>query len=187
MSHIILASQSPRRRDLLTREGVSFEVITSDVEELHDASMLPEELCAHNAALKAMDIAAQYPNRLIIGADTLVFIDDEPLGKPRDVEDALQMLTRLQGRVHCVCTAVAVCMPDGERRDFTEKSMVRFLPRTREQLEHYMREVYVMDKAGSYALQDKEHLLIDSVIGDRDNVIGLPVKKLLAVIHDYLA
>ncbi len=181
---LILASQSPRRRDLLTREGVKFTVQVSEAEELHDATMLPEELCAHNAALKATDIASQYPNDIVIGADTLVFIDDEPLGKPRDEDDALAMLTRLQGRTHCVCTAVAVCMPGGERRDFSQKSMVRFLPRTREQLEHYMREVYVMDKAGSYALQDKEHLLIDSVEGDRDNVIGLPVTLLLEVLSD---
>ncbi len=180
---LILASQSPRRRDLLTREGVAFDIHTSDVEELHDASLPPEELCAHNAALKAQDIAQHYPDRIVIGADTLVFIDDMPLGKPQDRQDALAMLQRLQGREHCVCTAVAVCMPGGERRDFVERSYVRFLPRTREQLEHYMGEVHVMDKAGSYALQDKEHLLIESVEGDRDNVIGLPVKRLLRVLE----
>ncbi len=179
---LILASQSPRRRELLEREGMSFTVHPSDAEEIHDPDMPLEELCAHNAALKALDIAAHYPDSIVIGADTLVYIDDMPLGKPKDRDEALAMLTRLQGRAHCVCTAVAVCMPEGERRDFVEKSYVRFLPRTREQLEHYIEVVYVMDKAGAYALQDKEHLLIESVEGDRDNVIGLPVTRLREVL-----
>ncbi len=179
---IILASQSPRRRDLLQREGVKFEIHVEEVEELHDASLSPEELCAHNAAIKAEIIAQRFPNDIVIGADTLVFIDNEPLGKPADEEDALRMLERLQGRSHCVCTAVALFMPDGERRDFVEKSYVRFLPRTREQLIDYIKTVYVLDKAGSYAMQEHSEMIVESVEGDVDNVIGLPVKRLLQVI-----
>ncbi len=177
---IILASQSPRRRDLLEREGVEFRVVIRETEELHDAKMAPEELCATNAADKAAIVAKEFPNDIIIGADTLVFIDGEPLGKPQDEAEAIAMLTRLQGRTHCVCTAVAIFMPDGSRRDFAEKSYVTFLHRTREQLEEYIRIVHVLDKAGAYAMQEHSELIVEKVEGDIDNVIGLPVTRLLA-------
>lgn len=179
---IILASQSPRRHDLMRAAGLEFNVVIKEVEELHDASLSPEDLCAHNAALKAMIVAENYPDDIVIGADTLVFIDGQPLGKPRDKEDAIAMLSQLQGRKHCVCTAVAICMPDGERRDFCEKSYVYFLPRSEEQLRHYISEVYVLDKAGSYAMQEKSELIVERVEGDIDNVIGLPITKLLKVL-----
>ncbi len=177
---IILASQSPRRRDLLEREGVEFRVVIRETEELHDAKMAPEELCAVNAADKAAIVAKEFPSDIIIGADTLVFIDGEPLGKPQDEAEAIAMLTRLQGRTHCVCTAVAIFMPDGSRRDFAEKSYVTFLHRTREQLEEYIRIVHVLDKAGAYAMQEHSELIVAKVEGDIDNVIGLPVTRLLA-------
>jgi len=179
---IILASQSPRRHDLMREAGLEFNVVIKEVKELHDAELSPEALCAHNAALKALIVAEDYPNDIVIGADTLVFIDGEPLGKPRDEEHALAMLSQLQGRKHCVCTAVAICMPGGERRDFCEKSYVCFLPRTEEQLRHYISEVYVLDKAGSYAMQEKSELIVQSVEGDIDNVIGLPITRLLKVL-----
>jgi len=176
---LILASQSPRRRELLAREGLEFTVIVRDTDEVHDASLLPEELCARNAATKAETVAADYPHATVIGADTLVFIDNTPLGKPADEADAIAMLSRLQGRTHCVCTAVAVIMPDGERRDFAEKSYVTFRPLTREQILHYMSLVHVYDKAGAYAIQEHGDLIIESFQGDLDNVIGLPVASLL--------
>lgn len=179
---IILASQSPRRHDLMRDAGLEFNVVIKEVEELHDASLSPEALCAHNASLKALIVAEDYPDDIVIGADTLVFIDGQPLGKPRDEEDAIAMLSLLQGRKHCVCTAVAVCMPDGTRRDFCEKSDVYFLPRSEEQLRHYISEVYVLDKAGSYAMQEKSELIVERVEGDIDNVIGLPITKLLKVL-----
>ena len=176
---IILASQSPRRRDLLEREGLHFQVIVKETEEMHDASMSPEELCAHNAALKAGAVALDYPNDIVIGADTLVFIDGEPLGKPSDQQDALRMLRQLQGRTHCVCTAVALFLPQGQRGDFTVKSYVTFLPRNEAELEHYINTVHVLDKAGAYAMQEHSELIVEKVEGDIDNVIGLPVTELL--------
>lgn len=176
---LILASQSPRRRELLAREGLEFTVIVRDTDEVHDASLLPEALCARNAAAKAEAVAADYPHATVIGADTLVFIDNTPLGKPADEAAAIAMLSRLQGRTHCVCTAVAVILPDGERRDFAEKSYVTFRPLTREQILHYMSLVHVYDKAGAYAIQEHGDLIIESFQGDLDNVIGLPVASLL--------
>lgn len=180
---LILASQSPRRRELMAREGLEFSVVVRDTEEVHDASLLPEELCAHNAAAKAEAVAAEYPQATVIGADTLVFIDNTPLGKPADEAEAVSMLTRLQGRTHCVCTAVAVVMPQGVRRDFAEKSFVTFRPLTREQILHYMSLVHVYDKAGAYAVQEHGELIIEKVEGDIDNVIGLPVTALKNVLN----
>lgn len=183
---LILASQSPRRRELLAREGVEFTVVVRDTPEVHDAALPPQELCARNAAAKAEAVAAEFAGHTVIGADTLVFIDGEPLGKPANEAEAVAMLMRLQGRTHCVCTAVAVCMPDGARRDFAEISHVTFLPLSKEQILHYMSLVHVYDKAGAYAVQEHGELIISQVQGDLDNVVGLPVSKLLRVLQDAL-
>ena len=180
---IILASQSPRRSELLTRERVEFRVVVRDTEEVHDATMAPEELCATNAAAKAAAVAAEYPEDTIIGADTLVFIDGQPLGKPADEGEAVAMLMQLQGRTHCVCTAVAVFLPGGERRDFAEISKVTFRPLDEAAIRHYMSLVHVYDKAGAYAIQEYGDLIIERFEGDLDNVIGLPVTRLLQVLE----
>lgn len=180
---LILASQSPRRRDLLAREGVEFRVETQPTEEISDATLPPQELCARNAAAKAEAVAALFPQETVIGADTLVFIDGKPLGKPLDREDAIRMLLTLQGRTHCVCTAVAIVLPGGERRDFSELSYVTFKPLSRRQIESYIALVPVMDKAGAYAMQEHGELIVERVEGDRDNVIGLPVTRLLQILR----
>lgn len=179
---LILASQSPRRRDLLARAGVDFRVVVKEVPEEHDADLAPEVLCARNAAAKAAAVAADYPESIVIGADTLVFIDGQPLGKPADESEAVRMLTTLQGRTHCVCTAVAVFLPGGERRDFAEKSYVTFRPLSPEAIAHYMRMVQVLDKAGAYAIQEHGELIVEKVQGDFDNIVGLPVARLLRVL-----
>ena len=179
---LILASQSPRRRDLLLREGVSFCVITRDTPEVNDAFLPPVELCARNAAAKAEAVAADFPGHTIVGADTLVFLEGAPLGKPADLAEARRMLSALQGRTHCVCTAVAVVMPGGERRDFAATSFVTFRAMSAQDIDHYLAEVHVLDKAGAYAMQEKSELIVERVEGDVDNVIGLPVKQLLAVL-----
>ncbi len=180
---MILASQSPRRRELLAREGVVFRVEVRDTEEVHDASLAPEQLCAINAAAKAEAVAREFPGEVVIGADTLVFIDGAPLGKPADEVRAIAMLQQLQGRTHSVCTAVAVIMPDGSRRDFTETSQVTFRPLDEAAIRHYMSLVHVFDKAGAYAIQEHGELIIEAFEGDLDNVIGLPVKRLLQVLR----
>lgn len=176
---LILASQSPRRRDLLLREGVSFCVVTRDTEEVNDAALPPVELCARNAAAKAEAVAAERPQDIVVGADTLVFLEGAPLGKPADLADAHRMLTELQGRTHSVCTAVAVIMPGGARRDFAVTSAVTFRSMSPQDIDHYLAEVHVLDKAGAYAMQEKSELIVARVEGDIDNVIGLPVGKLL--------
>lgn len=180
---LILASQSPRRRELLAREGVDFRVLTLPTEEVQDASLPPEELCALNAAAKAEAVAALHPEDTVIGADTLVFSEGRPLGKPADEEEAVRMLRDLQGRTHCVCTAVAVILPGGERRDFAEKSYVTFRRLSEADIRHYLQLVYVLDKAGAYAIQEHGELIIEKLEGDLDNVIGLPVTRLLQVLY----
>lgn len=180
---LILASQSPRRSELLRREGVDFTVVVKDTEEEHDASLPPQVLCARNAAAKAEAVAVDYPQATVLGADTLVFIDGTPLGKPADKEDAVCMLMRLQGRTHCVCTAVAVILPGGERRDFADISYVTFRPLTESDVLRYMQLVNVMDKAGAYAIQEHGELIIESIEGDFDNIVGLPVTRLLQVLR----
>ncbi len=179
---LILASQSPRRRELLERAGLSFRIEVRDTEELLDASLPPQELCARNAAAKAEAVAAAFPQDVVIGADTLVFIDGEPLGKPADEAAAFAMLSRLQGRSHSVCTAVAVILPGGERRDFTETTEVRFRPLEAAAIRRYLHAVHVLDKAGAYAIQEHGEMIIESISGDLDNVIGLPVTHLLSVL-----
>lgn len=180
---MILASKSPRRSELLTREGAVFRVEVRDTDEVHDETLPPQELCAINAAAKAAAVAAEFPGEVVIGADTLVFIDGMPLGKPADEAEAIAMLMRLQGRTHSVCTAVAVFMPDGSRRDFTETSYVTFRELDEAAIRHYMSLVHVFDKAGAYAIQEQGELIISSFEGDLDNVIGLPVTRLLSVLN----
>ena len=136
---LILASGSPRRRDLLLRERLSFCVITREVDELQTVGLSPQELCARNAKMKAEAVSSLFPRDIVVGADTLVFLDGEPLGKPRDLDDARAMLTLLV-------------------------------------------EVPVLDKAGAYAMQEKSELIVEAVQGDVDNVIGLPVTRLLRVL-----
>ncbi len=181
---LILASQSPRRRELLAREGVDFRVELRETEELHDAALPPEVLCARNAAAKAEAVAAEFPQDTVIGADTLVFIDGVPLGKPADKDEAAAMLARLQGRAHSVCTAVAVILPGGERRDFVETTQVRFLPLDAATIARYLDAVYVLDKAGAYAIQEHGEMIIEGISGDLDNVIGLPVTRLLSILRE---
>ncbi len=176
---LILASQSPRRRDLLLREHLNFCVICRPSREQNDAALPPAQLCALNASAKAEPVAELFPNDIVVGADTLVFLDGRPFGKPADLADARRMLNELQGRTHCVCTAVALIMPGGERRDFAVTSFVTFRPMGPDDIERYLAEVPVLDKAGAYAMQEKSELIVAGVEGDEDNVIGLPVTRLL--------
>lgn len=110
---VILASQSPRRRELLEKTGIPFSIIVRGTEELKEASMPPQELCLHNAAAKAEAVFREHPDSTVIGADTLVFLEGFPLGKPEDEEEARSMLRKLSGRTHHVCTAVAIRSPLG--------------------------------------------------------------------------
>jgi len=173
---LILASASPRRRELLARCGVLFKIHTVPVEERHDGAS-PEELLAVNAALKAEAAARDFPGDTVIGADTGIVFDGKLIGKPGNMENAAEILRQLSGRTHEVCTAVSL---RGDRRtDFISRTRVTFKPLSNEVIAEYLRLVPVLDKAGAYALQDHGDMIIASVEGDPDNVVGLPCRELM--------
>ncbi|MEN9732858.1 MAG: Maf family protein [Limisphaerales bacterium] len=176
---IVLASQSPRRMSLLRELVPEFRVNPSDATELHDTQMGIRRLCEVNAELKAFPVARQFPDHLVIGADTLVFLDDEALGKPTDLDDARRMLRRLSGRIHQVITGVCLLQASTRRmRRFSDATHVRFRVLEESDITGYLERVQVLDKAGAYALQEEGHRIVESVEGSRTNVIGLPVESL---------
>lgn len=180
---IVLASSSPRRRELLEQAGVIFEVVPSPAEEIHDESMLPERLCEANAVLKAEAVALTRPEDVVIGSDTLVFIDDRALGKPKDLEDARVMLRRLSGRTHRVCTGVCVIFPGGRREVFHDLTEVVFKELTDEGIDAYFAVANPLDKAGAYGIQERGDLLVAEIRGSFENVMGLPVEKVVAALQ----
>lgn len=186
MSDLILASGSPRRKELLAELGFSFEVISSDVEELHDLSMPLRELCEHNAKLKAQDVATRNPGKVTLGADTLVYSNATPLGKPKSLEEAYATLKSLSGGVHYVCTGL--CLVLNEKVEmFSEETEVHFHTLSDETIESYLSQVNVMDKAGSYAIQEQGEMIVKSIVGSYSNVVGLPQKLVKAKIQAFSA
>jgi len=181
---IVLASASPRRRALLERAGLVFEVVVSPAEEIHEAALKPEVLCEWNAALKAAAVAALRPEATVIGSDTLVFIDGEALGKPADLDEACGMLRRLAGRTHQVCTGVCVIFPDGTRKVFHDTSEVTFLALDDAAIHSYFALVDPLDKAGAYGVQEHGERIIREIRGSFDTVMGLPVDPVLAALRE---
>ncbi len=177
---IILASSSPRRRELLEAAGLTFETVASPAEEIHDAAMDPGTLCETNAELKAAAVAEIRPDTTVIGADTLVFIDGEPLGKPRDLSEARTMLRRLSGRAHQVITGVCVIRPGGAKSRFHETTEVTFRDLDEAAIDAYFAVANPLDKAGAYGIQESGDLIVARISGSYENVMGLPVARVLA-------
>lgn len=178
---LILASASPRRSELLREAGYQFEVIAPEVEEAHDESLSCEELTIENAKRKALAVARMRPDAVVIGADTLVYLDHIPIAKPRDMEDAAAMLRRLSGRKHEVCTGVAIASAGGaELLTFHVVSDVTFKVLSEDTIRDYHSRIEPLDKAGAYAIQDESAMIIDSVQGSWTNVKGLPMERLQA-------
>lgn len=180
---LVLASSSPRRRELLRSAGLNFTTEPSSGPEIHDPSLGKAALVTGNARAKALEVAARFPGAVVIGADTLVWLDGNALGKPRDLDDARRMLQGLAGRVHEVVTGVhLVRMEPRQQVEFHEVTRVRFRPFGRETIEAYLSAVDVMDKAGAYALQEQGEMIVEAVEGSRSNVVGLPVERTLAAL-----
>lgn len=174
---LILASASPRRRELLAQLGVAFTVVVADVTEHEDPSSDPRQMVAHNAALKADWVAARHPEAWVLGADTTVFVDDVVLNKPRDLSDARAMLRRLSGRAHTVFTGLALRQgATGYRTDAGVASEVVFKPLTEDVITDYLGKVHTLDKAGGYGIQDHGDLLVARQTGSLTNIIGLPLE-----------
>ena len=179
MAKIVLASGSPRRRELLTRMGIAdFDVRVPETEETYPPNLSPRETVEYISREKARAAAALCrPDEIVITADTMVFLDGARLGKPRDEAHALEMLTALQGRRHTGCTGVTVCR--GDYRDTqSEETEVFFRPATEQELRAYIRTGEPMDKAGAYGIQGRGALLVEKIHGDFFNVMGLPVLRL---------
>ena len=177
VARLILASASPRRRELLGQLGVPFEVVVADVTEHEDASTDPRVMVAHNAALKAEWVSARHPNALVLGADTTVFIEGVALNKPGDGAEARAMLRRLSGRTHTVFTGLALRRAsDGLRIDEGVASDVTFKAFDETVIEDYLARVHTLDKAGGYAIQEHRELLGAEYRGSLTNIIGLPVE-----------
>ncbi|MGN8631415.1 Maf family protein [Blautia sp. HCP3S3_G3] len=182
MKKIILASASPRRKELLEKAGISFEIITGTGEEKTNSSD-PEEMVKELSYGKAESVAENVvEDAVIIGADTIVFYDGCILGKPKDAEDAVETLLKLQGNTHQVYTGVTVLIKEGgniRSLIFAECTDVTFYPVSENEIRAYVNSGEPMDKAGSYGIQGAFGVYVKGICGDYSNVVGLPVARLL--------
>lgn len=175
---LILASESPRRRELLSSLAIPFEVESAAVEELETLPD-PREVPLRNAERKAQAVAARRPGDLVLGSDTVIVAGNRVIGKPRDEADALDILLALAGTTHEVITGLALMREnDGFRKSWTETTRVTFKPFGRAEAQRYLSLVPVLDKAGAYAIQEHGDLIVDHIEGSLENVIGLPLGRL---------
>lgn len=174
---LVLASASPRRRELLARLGLPFEIEPAPVAEFEDPGADPKALVAHNAALKAEWVARRRPRDFVLGADTTVFLDRTVLNKPSDLAEARSMLRRLSGRTHTVYTGLIVVRgEDGTRLVAEEASEVTFRPLDEPAIEDYLSRVHTLDKAGGYSIQDEGGTIVAGYRGSYTNIMGLPLE-----------
>ena len=187
MPRVILASQSPRRRQLLGQIGLqNFELLSPDADESYDSKLCPEEIVSVLSRRKA-EAAAQLlgdPAAVIIAADTMVFLDQLRLGKPRNEEEAFQMLSALSGRTHQVRTGVTAAQ-GGRRVTKVETTDVTFRPLCEREIWAYIRTGDPMDKAGAYGVQGKAALFVEKIQGDYFNVMGLPLCLLGKMLEEF--
>jgi septum formation protein len=185
---LILASASPRRAELLRQLHPEFQIVPSDAEEIIDEQLSPQEICQLNAHRKARAVAKKIPDAIVLGADTLVFLEGEIMGKPRDRADARRMLARLQGRTHQVVTGVSLIHLRGHReRLFATSTDVTFRPLTAGQIGDYLSKINPLDKAGAYAIQEHGDLIVSEISGSFSNVVGLPVERLVDELKSWAA
>lgn len=183
MNHIILASASPRRKEILELADLSFDIMPSDAEEI-TTKTAPNEVVMELAAIKAKDIYSKSDKQsMVVGADTVVAYQGEILGKPSDEEDAKRMLSMLSGKTHEVYTGVCI-IEDGKEKTFYEETKVTFYEISEEMIEHYIKTGEPMDKAGSYGIQGKAAIFIKEIEGDYYNVVGFPIARFLREITE---
>lgn len=182
---VILASGSPRRKELLHQIGLEPEVIPSQVEE-KVTSQAPELVVMELARQKAEDVAAgQNQGDIIIGADTVVALEHHILGKPGSEKEAEEMISMLQGKVHQVYTGVAIiCKGEGKERNFAVRTDVEVFPMTPEEIRSYVATGEPMDKAGAYGIQGRFAAFIRGITGDYNNVVGLPVGSVYQILKE---
>lgn len=178
MSKLILASASPRRQQLLTQVGVPFTIEPADIDERTTPGEAPRDYVLRMAYEKAQHVSWQRPTAFILGADTIVTIDDEILGKPKDLAEARRMLRGLSGRTHTVMTGLALLHYDrGVVQQDTVSTAVRFRRLSEPDIETYVATAKPLDKAGAYAIQDSARAFVEAFDGCYTNVVGLPVQR----------
>ncbi|MDP4084558.1 MAG: Maf family protein [Bacillota bacterium] len=176
MQNLILASSSPRRKELLENLQLSFNILSSDVDESFDPKLPPEEVVMELADRKAKVIFKENPDACVIGSDTIVVLDGKILGKPKNEEDAVSMLQMLSGRQHDVYTGVSILSKERSSL-FFEKTEVSFWELTVEEIKAYVRSGEPFDKAGAYGIQQFGSMLVKKINGDYFAVVGLPVSR----------
>ncbi len=181
---LILASQSPRRKSLLSEARVEFEVIPANVDEEDDSALTPEENVRALARTKALQVAARHRGRYVLGADTLVALGDDIIGKPVDRDDASRILMRLGGKTHRVITGFALALPDGSVVCDSVTSRVLIKPLDPQMISDYIETGEPMDKAGAYAIQGEGRRLVAGYEGSYDNIVGLPVAEVLRMLEE---
>ncbi|HEX3817935.1 MAG TPA: Maf family protein [Chthoniobacterales bacterium] len=175
---LLLASGSPRRRDLLAAAGFQFEVVQPRVEEVLRADFTLREITSWNALRKGLAVARLHPPAVVLAADTLVALEGEVIGKPANLAEARRILARLSGRKHEVSTGVFVGhLASGHVETFTVVSRVIFQPWGAREIEHYLMQIDPLDKAGAYAAQGRGRAIVRRIVGSRSNVIGLPLER----------
>ncbi|HZH01986.1 MAG TPA: Maf family protein [Flavisolibacter sp.] len=185
MASIILASQSPRRKQLLEWAEIDFEIMIHPTDESFPAGLLPEQVAVHIALEKARAVQQQAGNRTIVAADTIVVLDNDIIGKPKDRQDAIQILTRLNGAAHQVITGVAI-RNETKEISFYDVTHVDFHTLTQEQIIYYVDKYQPYDKAGAYAIQEWIGVIgIKSINGDFYNVMGLPVSRVVQALANF--
>ncbi len=181
MDKIILASNSPRRKELLEQVGIDFEVKAASVDEI-TSQTLPQKVVEELSYIKARAVVQNNPGRIILAADTVVAFDGQILGKPKDEEDALRMLQSLSGRSHYVYTGVTLIDEDNTCTTFHECTEVKMYENNDDLLRRYIATGEPMDKAGAYGIQGKGAILVEKINGDYNNVVGLPVSRIFKLL-----
>lgn len=183
MGKLILASKSPRRQEILTKMGISFDVCPSECEEIKDESLSLNDMILKLARDKAQDVYNKNPNDVIIGSDTLVVLEGKTMGKPKDEEEAFKMLKSLSGREHQVKTAVYLL---GKNIDFGRVSTtnVKFVKLSDDEIINYIKTGEPMDKAGAYAIQERGCVFVEKIEGDFFSVMGLPASCLYSLLKE---
>ena len=174
---MILASKSPRRIELMTLAGFDFISVPAVKDENIPNGTSPQDAVLMLSHQKALEIAEKYTSDTVIGADTVVALDDEIMGKPKTEQDAFDMLKKLSGKTHTVLTGVCVISPD-KQINFYEKTEVEFYPLGDDEIKQYIASGEPMDKAGAYGIQEKGAMFVKSINGDFYNVVGLPIARL---------
>ncbi len=184
MKNIILASASPRRKELLQLAGVNFTVDVADADETLEEGISPETAVKHLARIKADAVFQNHPDSVVIGADTVVAIDNKILGKPKNYDQANEMLNTLSGRKHFVFTGVCIISKE-KTTVFSQKTAVEFYPLSQNEIDEYIASGDCFDKAGGYGIQTNGCVLVKGIEGDYFNVVGLPVAETVRRLKEF--